>query len=52
MVDAEGGQIDNNGVYTAPAKEGVYEIRVEAISDPSIYTHAFAIVTQKKKADK
>jgi len=50
MVDAEGGSIDNNGVYTAPAKEGVYEIRVEAISDPGIYTHAFAIVTQKKKS--
>ncbi|MCL2056096.1 MAG: hypothetical protein FWH02_02625 [Oscillospiraceae bacterium] len=49
LVDAEGGSIDNNGVYTAPAKEGVYEIRVEAVSDPSIYTHAFAIVTQKKK---
>jgi len=49
LVDAEGGSIDNNGVYTAPAKEGVYEIRVAAISDPSIYTHAFAIVTQKKK---
>ena len=49
LVDAEGGAIDNNGVYTAPAKEGVYEIRVESISDPSIYTYAFAIVTQKKK---
>jgi hypothetical protein len=49
LVDAEGGQIDNNGVYTAPAKEGVYEIRVEAISDPSVYAHAFAIVTHKKK---
>ena len=44
--------MDNNGVYTAPAKEGVYEIRVEALSDPTIYTHAFAIVTQKKKKEK
>ncbi len=50
LVDAEGGSIDNNGVYTAPAKEGVYEIRVEAISDPSVYTHVFAIVSQKKKS--
>lgn len=49
LLDAEGGSIDNNGVYTAPAKEGVYEIRVEAISDPTIFTHAFAIVSQKKK---
>jgi hypothetical protein len=49
LVEAEDGQIDNNGVYTAPAKEGVYEIRVETISDPSVYAHAFAIVTHKKK---
>ena len=49
MIDAEGGVVENNGLYTAPAKEGVYEIRIEAVSDPSIYTHAFAIVTQKKK---
>ena len=49
VVDAEGGSIDNNGVYTAPAKEGVYEIRIEAVSDPTVYVHAFAIVTQKKK---
>ncbi|HPD88954.1 MAG TPA: hypothetical protein PLU75_05730 [Oscillospiraceae bacterium] len=49
VLDAEGGSIDNNGVYTAPSKEGVYEIRVEALSDPSIYTHAFAIVSQKKR---
>jgi len=48
LVDIEGGTIDNNGVYTAPSKEGVYEIKVEAISDPSIYTHAFVIVSQKK----
>ncbi len=52
LLDAEGGRVDNNGVYTAPAKEGVYEIRVEALSDPTIYTHAFAIVTQKKKKEK
>ena len=52
LVDAEGGSVDQNGVYTAPAKEGVYEIRIEAISNPKVYTHAFAIVSQKKKDDK
>ena len=49
LVNVEGGSIDKNGLYTAPAKEGVYEIRVEVLSDPTIFTHAFAIVTQKKK---
>ncbi|MEG1773773.1 MAG: hypothetical protein RR320_02845, partial [Oscillospiraceae bacterium] len=49
LADTEGGSIDQNGLYTAPSREGVYEIRVEAISDPTVYSHAFAIVTQKKK---
>lgn len=49
VTDPEGGSIDNNGMYTAPSREGVYEIRVEAMSDPTLYTYAFAIVSQKKK---
>lgn len=48
LLDPEGGKIDNNGIYTAPAQEGVYEIRVAALSDPEIFTHAFVIVSQKK----
>ena len=48
LLDPEGGKIDNNGLYTAPAQEGVYEIRVNALSDPEIYTHAFVIVSQKQ----
>ncbi len=49
LLEPEGGEVDNSGVYTAPSKEGAYEIRVEALSDPTVYTHVFAIVTQKKK---
>lgn len=52
VLDPEGGNVDNNGLYTAPVKEGVYEIRIEAISDPTVYTHVFAIVSQKKKENK
>lgn len=48
LLDPEGGKIDNTGLYTAPAQEGVYEIKVEALSDPEIFTHAFMIVSQKK----
>ena len=47
LLDPEGGKVDNNGVYTAPAQEGVYEIRIEAVSSPEIFTHAFVIVSQK-----
>lgn len=49
VLDQEGGSVDNNGLYTAPAKEGVYEIRIEALSDPTVYTHVFAVVSTKKK---
>lgn len=48
LLDPEGGKIDNNGMYTAPAQEGVYEIKAAALSDPGIFTHAFMIVSQKK----
>ena len=47
LLDTEGGKIENNGMYTAPAQEGVYEIRIACISNPDIFTQAFAIVTQK-----
>lgn len=48
LLDPEGGKIDNTGLYTAPAQEGVYEVKIEALSDPEIFTHAFMIVSQKK----
>jgi len=48
LLDPEGGKVDNNGVYTAPAQEGVYEVKVAALSNPDIFTHAFIIVSQKK----
>lgn len=48
LLDPEGGKINNNGVYTAPAQEGVYEVKLAALSNPDIFTHAFIIVSQKK----
>ena len=49
LLDPEGGKIDNNGVYTAPAQEGVYEVKDGGDrSNPEIFTHAFVIVSQKK----
>lgn len=49
VLEPEGGTVDQNGLYTAPSKEGAYEIRIEVANDPAVYTHVFAIVTQKKK---
>ncbi len=42
------GYISEEGVYTAPEREGVYEIRIYSLSDPSISTYAYAIVKRKE----
>lgn len=47
VADENGGKIEANGVYTAPNKEGVYEICVESISDPSLKASAFVVVKEK-----
>lgn len=51
LLDTEGGKIENNGSYTAPAQEGVYEIKVSCISNPEIFAQAFIIVSQKKEEE-
>ena len=45
VLDAAGGKIDNNGIYTAPSAEGVYEVKVSCISAPEIFAHAYIIVS-------
>ena len=49
VLDAAGGRIDNNGIYTAPTAEGVYEVKVSCISEPSIFAHAYIIVSMNPK---
>ena len=38
------GEITTDGVYTAPSKEGVYEIRIYCSDMPMVCTYAYAIV--------
>lgn len=38
------GEITPDGVFTAPAKEGVYEIKIYCAEQPIICTYAYAIV--------
>lgn len=47
VLDKDGGEVDGTGVYTAPSKEGVYEIKISCVNEPSIYTFAYAIVMKK-----
>lgn len=49
VLDQAGGSIDNNGIYTAPTAEGVYEIRVSCIRTPEIFAYAYIIVSAEKK---
>ncbi|GHU84852.1 hypothetical protein FACS1894198_1430 [Clostridia bacterium] len=44
VVDKDGGVVD---VYSAPNKEGVYEVRISCTNEPDIYTYAYVIVIKK-----
>lgn len=44
LTENGSGEITSDGVYTAPSKEGVYEIRIYCTDMPIICTYAYAIV--------
>ena len=47
VTEEDGGEISMDGVYTAPNKEGVFEIMITCIEKPQICTYAYAIVKKK-----
>ncbi len=47
VAEENGGTVEPNGIYTAPNKEGVYEVRVQSIPDPSLKASAFVVVKEK-----
>ena len=47
LTEPGSGEITADGIYTAPAKEGVYEILIYCADYPSICTYAYAIVKKK-----
>lgn len=48
LTEPASGEITADGVYTAPAKEGVYEIRIYCSDAMLISTYAYAIVKKKE----
>ncbi|MDR1574223.1 MAG: hypothetical protein LBS24_07925 [Clostridiales Family XIII bacterium] len=44
LTEKNSGEISADGVYTAPSKEGVYEIRISCTDMPTIGTYAYAVV--------
>ncbi len=47
LTEQGSGEISAEGIYTAPSKEGVYEIRIYCTEKPLICTYAYAIVKKK-----
>lgn len=47
MTEPGTGEVTADGIYTAPSKEGVYEIRIYCTDRPLICTYAYAIVKKK-----
>ena len=51
LTEPNSGEISSEGVYTAPSKEGVYEIRISLTDIPVVCAYAYAIV-KKDGSDK
>ena len=47
LTEKESGEVTSEGIYTAPSKEGVYEIKIYCTEHPLICTYAYAIVKKK-----
>lgn len=47
LTEPNSGEITADGIYTAPNKEGVYEISIYCTDMPLICTYAYAIVKKK-----
>lgn len=47
LTEPGSGEVTPDGIYTAPSKEGVYEIRIYCTDMPMICTYAYAIVKKK-----
>lgn len=47
VTEENGGKITSDGIYTAPTKEGVYEIKITCTDQPMVNTYAYAVVKKK-----
>ena len=51
LTEPNSGEITADGIYTAPNREGVYEIRIYCTDMPSICTYAYPIVKKQSLAE-
>lgn len=47
VVEKNSGEITMDGIYTAPNREGVYEIKISCVEKPYICTYVYVIVKKK-----
>ena len=52
LTESGSGEITADGIYTAPIKEGVYEIHIYCTDLPEISTYAYAIVSRGMASEK
>ncbi len=51
LTESGSGEITTDGVYTAPAREGVYEIQISCADEPLVCTYAYAVVKKKNEPE-
>lgn len=47
LTEKDSGEISSDGIYTAPGREGVFEIRISCAEIPLISTYAYAVVKKR-----
>ncbi|MBQ3546021.1 MAG: hypothetical protein IJA34_13730 [Lachnospiraceae bacterium] len=47
VMENQSGEVTMDGIYTAPNKEGVYEIKISCVEKPFICTYVYVIVKKK-----
>lgn len=47
LTEKDSGEITSDGIYTAPGREGVFEIRISCAEQPLISTYAYAVVKKR-----
>ena len=51
LTEKNSGEITSDGIYTAPGREGVFEIRISCAEYPLITTYAYAVVKKDSQED-
>lgn len=47
LTEKDSGEITSDGIYTAPGREGVFEIRISCADMPLLSTYAYAVVKKR-----